>query len=198
MQLALRRAYGYAFAPPLNRWGMQGLGQSGEVPTEIATLPAGTIVNEDPVVTPTPIVTPIDPLLTDESGVNCLASMFVNGQCPSNDPTAIYANPGYNITTTPGVVLSPAELAVEQSRATAWLAQIPGALSTAGKIAALTSAQIAAGIQSGALKPSSTCPSGYLVAGSAQCVPAASSGLSNPTLAIVAVLLFGFMMMSKK
>jgi hypothetical protein len=196
MQLALRRAYGYAFAPPLNHWGMQGLGQSGEVPVEIATLPAGTIVNEDPVViTPTPTS---DPLLTDESGVNCLASMFVNGQCPSNDPTAIYANPGYNITTTPGVALSPAELAAEQSRATAWLAQIPGALSTAGKIAALTTAQIAAGIQSGALKPSSTCPSGYLVAGSAQCVSAANSGISNTALAIAAVLFFGFMMMSKK
>jgi hypothetical protein len=150
---------------------------------------------------PTEGIAPSDPLITDESGVNCLASMFVNGQCPVA-PGSNLPNPGFHINVTPGVALTPAELAAEQSRASSWLATIPGALTTASKIG-LTAAQIATGVQSGGLKPSSTCPSGYLIAGSAQCAVGAGSapiiaGVSNTTLAIAAVLFFGLMMMGKK
>src|SRR6266403_1112614 len=90
MQLALRRGFGYAFDPGR---GMRGLGQSGEVDTEGTGLPGGVVVSDDP------IVSPSDPLLTDESGHFCLASMFVNGQCPqSADLSYLYKSPGYNIT----------------------------------------------------------------------------------------------------
>jgi hypothetical protein len=177
---------------------MRGLGQSGEVDTEGIGLPGGVVVSEDP------IPTPSDPLLTDESGNFCLASMFVNGQCPqSADPSLLFGM-GPTPSTTPLPALTPAELSAEQSRASAWLATIPGALSTASKIG-LTAAQIAAGVQSGGLKPSSTCPSGYMIAGSAQCAVGASTagapliaGVSNTTLAIGALVFFAFMMMGKR
>jgi hypothetical protein len=138
-------------------------------PTCVAAEPpiVGTWTSNDPVVPFDPLAN--DPLLTDESGVNCLASMFVNGQCPSNDPTSIYANPGYNIkNVTPGPVLTDAQLKAQQAAALAVLAKmVPGT--------ALTAAQIAAGLASGTVSavPKTVCPSGYNYGG--QCVPSASS-----------------------
>jgi hypothetical protein len=169
-------------------------------PSGFTDAPTGVYTSNDPIA----VATPVDPLLTDESGSNCLASMFVNGQCPqSADPSLLFGM-GPVPNTTPLAPLTPAELAAEQSRASAWLATIPGALSTASKVAALTTAQIAAGLQAGALKPSSTCPSGYMLAGSAQCAGASTSGapliagISNTTLGIAAVVFLALMLMGKK
>ena len=118
------------------------------------------------------------------------------------DPSLYFPAPGSTLTTTPGVDLTPDELAAEQTRASAWLAQIPGALSVAGKVA-LSAAQIAQGVAAGNIKASSTCPSGYLVAGSGQCVTAPGSpsifgGISNTTLAVVGVLFVLFALGSRK
>jgi hypothetical protein len=197
MQLTLRRGFGYAFDPGR---GMRGMGdlQSDLIAAGVDPADAALYAVSS---SPTEGIAPSDPLITDESGVNCLASMFVNGQCPVA-PGSNLPNPGFNINVTPGVALTPAELAAEQSRASAWLATIPGAISTAGKIAALTTAQIAAGVQSGALKPSSTCPSGYMLAGSAQCTGVSGAplipGVSNTALAFVAIAFLGLMLMGGK
>jgi hypothetical protein len=102
--------------------------------------------------------------------------------------------PGYNIETTPGVELTPTELAAEQTRARSWLSEnFPSVLNTGTK-ALMSATQIAAGLQAGAVKTSSTCPSGYMIAGGA-CVqqqagaPAAGQplipGLDNRSLAII-------------
>ncbi len=107
------------------------------------------------------------------------------------DPSAYYPAPGYNIETAPGPVLAPDELAAEQARAQDWLKQLPNIINVAGKIT-MSASQLAAGIQAGMVKPSTTCPSGYLVG--TECVapvaqPAASAslvpGLPNSTLAMI-------------
>jgi hypothetical protein len=119
------------------------------------------------------------------------------------DPSTYYPAPGYNIGTTPGVELTPTELAAEQARARTWLSQLnlPSAV-TAGAKVALTAAQIASGLQAGTVKASSTCPGGYLVSGTGQCVQASSatsaqllSGISNQTLAIVGIAFVALMML---
>jgi hypothetical protein len=196
MQLTLRRGFGYAFDP---RRGMRGLGQSGEVDTEGTALPTDILaVSSSPT----------------EGVLSLYDQLIGQGVSPADayqyDPTGAIAA-GVDPSTlfpltagvvTPGVPLTPAELAAEQSRASAWLATIPGAISTASKIAALTTAQIAAGVQSGALKPSSTCPSGYMLAGSAQCTGVSGAplipGVSNTALAFVAIAFLGLMLMGNK
>ncbi len=133
---------------------------------------------------------------TDTEGVD-LPTGSIDFSSGEVDPSTYYPAPGSTLETTPGVELTPAELAAEQTRASAWLATIPGALSIAGKVA-LTAAQISAGVAAGNLKPSSTCPSGYLVAGGGQCVTAptgTTGGISNTTLAIGAIA-FLFLMMA--
>lgn len=90
------------------------------------------------------------------------------------DPALYYADPGYNILTDPGPELTPTEFAAEQKRATDWLAMLPNLITTAEKVF-LNSSQIASGVQAGVVKSSSTCPSGYLVSGTGQCVAAAAS-----------------------
>lgn len=99
--------------------------------------------------------------------------------------------------------LTPDELAAEQTRAADWLKALPNILNTTTK-AALTAAQITAGVNAGALKSSSTCPSGYLVAGTGQCVstvPTASTplvaGIPNSTLYMIGGGLLLFMLLSK-
>ncbi len=198
MEVALRRSYGYAFSPPLNRYGMGDMASDliavGVNPTDAAAYAA--VPSSDPGGSTydqliTQGVLPADAYQYDPAGAIAAGV----------DPSTLFPITAGAVT--PGVALTPAELAAEQSRATSWLATIPGALTTAAKIAALTSAQIAAGIQSGGLKPSSTCPSGYMVAGSAQCTGAAPStsvfpGVSNTTLAIAAMAFFGLMMMGRK
>jgi hypothetical protein len=205
MQLALRRAYGFAYDPFR---GMRGLGDDT---TTLAIDPSGgyvgapvggTWVSNDPIpiLTPTPTSDPLVPPTTAELQA-CLADP--NCSLPPGTDPSLLVGMGPTPNTTPGPILTPTELAAEQARASSWLATIPGALSTVSKIAALTTAQIAAGVQSGALKPSSTCPSGYMVAGSAQCAGTAAgapliAGISNTTLAIGAVVLLALFMMGSK
>jgi hypothetical protein len=108
------------------------------------------------------------------------------------DPSTYYPAPGYNIIPSgpPAPELSPEEFAAEQERARQWLAQLPNIINAAGRIT-MSAAQLAAGIQAGTIKPSTTCPSGYLVG--TECVapvqPAASAslipGLPNSTLAMI-------------
>ncbi len=189
MQLALRRGFGYAFDPFR---GMAGLGDGEYIDPETGLPVTFTAVPSS------------DPGIDMSSG-SLYSQLIAQGVNPV-DAEAYLATgqlPGGSTgPVTPGVALTPVELAAEQARATSWLSTIPGALSAASKIAALTTAQIAAGVQSGALKPSSTCPSGYMLAGSAQCTGATSTGIlpgvSNTTLGIVAVLFFGLMMMGGK
>ena len=198
MQLSLRRGYGYAYDPFR---GMRGLGDDT---TTLAIDPTGGYVGA-----PTGIVTSTDPVPT----TSLYDQLIAQGVSPSDafaydpvggDAANALIGMGPTPNTTPGVALTPAELAAEQTRASAWLATIPSTLSAVSKIAALTTAQIAAGVQAGALKPSSTCPSGYMVAGSAQCAGVSTSGapliagVSNTTLAIGAVIFLALIMMSKK
>jgi hypothetical protein len=51
MEVALRRSYGFAFSPPLNRWGMQGLGQTcgdGTAEGEALCFAPAVAVSTDP------------------------------------------------------------------------------------------------------------------------------------------------------
>lgn len=104
-----------------------------------------------------------DPLIPDEAGNVCLASMFVDGQCPPAspiDPSLLYAGPGYNIkNVTPGAPLTPAQLTAQQVAAQAALLKMVPAVSSA----ALTAAQLAAGLTTGTIARVATtvCPSGY-------------------------------------
>jgi len=140
---------------------------------------------------------------TEGGGLPTGSIDFSSGE---TDPSAYFPAPGYNIGTTPGVELTPTELAAEQTRARAWLStlDLPGSLTTGAKVA-LTAAQIAAGLQAGNLKASSTCAGGYLVAGTGQCVssPAGAgaplvAGISNQTLAIGVGVLLLLMFMGRK
>lgn len=104
-------------------------------------------------------------------------------------------SPGYNIPTTPAAPLTQAELAAEQQRAYNWLQNLPADINLATKVI-LSATQITQGLQSGAVKASSTCPSGYMVEGG-RCVEPSSQGqlvpgLSNNTLLLIGggVLLF--------
>lgn len=105
------------------------------------------------------------------------------------DPSFLPA-PGYNLSTIPGIELSPIELSAEQARARTWLQNLPNVLSTGAKVA-LTAAQITQGLTAGTVKHSSTCPAGYMISGTGQCVQAAGSsqqilpGLPNNTLYLI-------------
>jgi hypothetical protein len=189
MQLALRRAY----------YGFSGLGQSGETDVEGGALPGGTVEtgptgsSEEFLVytqtDPIPFGTAADcadlSLWSSVSARNAACYPIVTGA-----PTA------------PGAELSPAEMEAEQIRARAWLStlNLPATI-TAGTHLALTAAQIASGLKAGTLKPSSTCPGGYLVSGTGQCAQASATatgsqilpGVSNQTLAIGLLVLLMFM-----
>ncbi len=105
-------------------------------------------------------------------------------------------------TTTPLPEFSPDELAAEQARAFDWLKTLPNIINAAGKIT-MSAAQLAAGIQAGTIKPSTTCPSGYLVG--TECVapvaqPVQASlipGLPNSTLAMIGGGLLILVLISK-
>lgn len=72
MELALRRSYGYAY-------GMRGLGDTG---CDDQTIPDPLTGQCGDGTYPTSI--PTASLVTDESGNQCLASLFVNGECPAS------------------------------------------------------------------------------------------------------------------
>jgi hypothetical protein len=202
MQLALRRGYGYSFDPFR---GMRGLGDDTLDPSGFTDAPTGIVTGSDPIATG-------DPLLTDESGNNCLASMFVNGQCPQSADPSILFGMGPTPNTTPGPVLTPAQLAQQQASASAWLLQnvpvTPSGLTQAQQLATLglTAAQIASGLTAGTVRtvPTSSCASGYQYS-AGPCVPGSGllgtpliAGVSNTTLAIGAVIFLALMMMGGK
>ncbi len=146
--------------------------------------------------------TTVDPTTTDGS----LESQLIAAGVDPADAGAYSALPGGStgMPSTTGPDLTPDELAAEQARASSWLAQNTPAILNATTKAALTAAQISSGVAAGALKPSSTCPSGYLVAGSAQCVNTAQgtaaplvAGLPNSTLAMVVGGFLLLMILSK-
>ena len=123
-------------------------------------------------------------LPTDEA-----SNSYVSGEV---DLSTI-ADPGFNIQTTPGTPLSDAELVAEQARARSWISEnFPSVISTGAK-AIMSAAQIASGISAGAVKTSSTCPSGYMVSGSGACIQPQVAGaavqlipgLDNRSLAIL-------------
>jgi hypothetical protein len=142
-----------------------------------------TVTSTDPVTPFDPLAT--DPLIPDEAGNVCLASMFVNGQCPAAlpvDPSLLYGGPTNNYTGAPAPVLTPAQMTAQQTQAQADLlkmvpttAAIAAALANSGL--ALTAAQIAAGVSSGTVQvvPTTTCPSGYRYA-TGTCVPGSATG----------------------
>lgn len=102
------------------------------------------------------------------------------------DPSAVFAGPGFNIGTTPGVDLTPAELATEQSAARDWIAHSfdPTNVSKIAQAVA-TGALVASHGLNAAGHPICTSgyayPNGQCAQVSGQLVP----GVSNQTLAIV-------------
>ena len=137
---------------------------------------------------------------TEGGGLPGGALDFSSGEV---DPSLFFPAPGFNIQTEPGVELSPVELAAEQTRARDWISHLPATVNVAGKLA-LSAAEIAAGLSAGALKPSSTCPSGYLIAGGGACVQTAGAGSSgqlvpgiqNQTLVTIALGALALMVLS--
>ena len=173
MQLALRRAYGYAYGPP-RPLSLRGLGQSGEVGSEGGSLPDfGTVTGGDPI--------PTDPSTFLPPGYN------ITGVTPGAELTPAQLAQQQaeasawllqNIPTTP-----------------------PG-MTTAQTLStlALTASQIATGLTAGTVQRAATCPSGYQYA-SGPCVPGAAtgqliSGVSNSTLGIAAIAFLALMMFS--
>lgn len=142
---------------------------------------------------------------TDVEGSGLPTGGSVDWSSGEVDPSTYYQAPGYDLTTVPGVELSPVELAAEQTRAYAWLQALPNVVNVAGKVA-LSASQIAQGIQQGVVKASSTCQSGYMVPGG-QCVQAQGSQLSlsgqlipgvpNKTLLIVGAGVLMLMILSQ-
>jgi hypothetical protein len=102
---------------------------------------------------------------------------------PGVDPSTLYADPGYNIkNVTPGTPLTPAQLTAQQVAAQAALLKMVPAVSSA----ALTAAQIAAGLSTGSISQVATtvCPSGYRSSTGA-CVAATGQWFSFATNAQV-------------
>lgn len=108
---------------------------------------------------------------------------------------------------TPGAVLTPAQLAAQQTSASAWLLQnVPVSatgVSQASTLAslALTAAQIASGLTAGTVQrtTATACPSGYKYS-TGPCVPSPSiiPGVSNTMLGVAVVVIIGLVMMGSK
>ncbi len=196
MQIALRRGFGYAFNPLL---GMRGLGDDTSIldPSGFTDAPTGIVtssptegVNYDALIAQG--VTPSDACSYDPAGCDAANALIGMG------PTPI---------TTPGAVLTPAQLAQQQASASAWLLQnvpaTPAGITQAQQLATLglTAAQIASGLTAGTVRtvPTASCSSGYQYS-SGPCVPGSVMGqlipgLSNTTLGIVAIAFVALMMM---
>lgn len=101
MELALRRSYGFAFAPPLNRWGLRGLGDcdASDVDPETGLCLDGSVYSGG-----------AGGLVTDESGNTCAASAFVNGQCPASLVASTVAGAGASAGSSSGSPTSSAPL----------------------------------------------------------------------------------------
>lgn len=179
-------------APTLSAYYGLGLCDPSDPTCAGADLPVvGSTSNFDPIPIDPSTGEP-DPLLTDESGNFCLASMFVNGQCPQSvqgpvDPSLLYASPGFNIKTTPAAPLTPAQMQAQQTQAASdLLKMVPTTAAIAAQLAnsglALTAAQIAAGVQAGTVRavPTTTCPTGYQYS-TGTCVPGTGQWFSFAT-----------------
>jgi hypothetical protein len=106
MELALRRSYGYAFAPPLNRWGMQGLGQlcsDGSDPGDDGACPDGDAPTFE----------------TDQYGATCQVASMVGGNCPGSAPVSTVSSPtGTALTSTPTTAAANSYLIVDSTGVT--------------------------------------------------------------------------------
>ena len=210
MQLALRRAYGYAYNPLL---GMRGLGDmvsdliaAGVNPTDAAAYASATSTDPIPLVaTPQSMylqlvsqgVSPLDAQQYDPTGA--AAAGF--------DPSLYYAAPGSTITPPTSA----------PSETTAPGSSVASAATAAAQIASALSRALAPtpGIFGGA--PTS-CPTGYVygapgasvqiapgvaTVGAGKCLPSTVAtgivpGVSNTTLGIAVVAVLFLFMMGKK
>jgi hypothetical protein len=202
MELALRREFGIPYALPLNRWGMQGLGD-----TTTCDAYGDCSVSSSPD-TPIPAV--------GATGGSSYSQLIAQGVSPADayqydpagaaaagvDPSTLFAITSPTMST-PTAPATPAESAA----ASAWLLQnVPATATTAQALStlALTAAQIASGLTAGAVQavPVGTCPSGYRYA-SGTCVPSVTAasvipGISNSSLMIGVVIFAAVMLMSGK
>ncbi len=202
MQLALRRAYGFG-----------GLGFCDPTTDPTCTSGVAESINTDP-------VPASDPLLTDESGNFCLASMFVNGQCPQSvqppigSPVVVSSPIGSSLTCPDG---SPRFSDGTCTETSSTPGITPGAVTAAAQIAAALTRALnpTSGIFGGA--PTS-CPTGYVygapgqsvtiapgvaTVGTGKCLPSTVPtgivpGVSNTTLGIAVVAVLFLFMMGKK
>ena len=180
MQLALRRSYGYAFMPPLNR-GLMGLGDDT---TDTTDTTSGSLYSQL-------IAEGVDP--TDAE------AYLATGELPGGSTGPISSAPAGPAT--------PTEQAAASAWLLQNIPPIPagGTLANVLSTLALTSAQIATGLTAGTVKtaPAATCPSGYQYA-SGPCVPGAAAsapliaGVSNTTLGIIAAVFIGLAVIGSK
>jgi hypothetical protein len=175
VQLALRRAYGYAYGPP-RPLSLRGLGQSGEVGSEGGSLPDfGTVVSEDPLI---PTVT------VPNSG-----SLF----CPDGSP--VFSDGSCTETSAPsgsaGSIAAAAQVAAALSKAITPIISATGVPSCP------------AGYAYGAAGQSVQIAPGVATVGAGRCLPVSGigtgqliSGVSNSTLGIAAIAFLALMMFS--
>jgi hypothetical protein len=216
MEVALRRSYGYAFAPPLNSWGMGDLVSdliaAGVSPADAEAYAVSSSPTEGiaPIATSSPIGTTLDYTVAA-----CAADP--NCSMPTGPTGSLYSQ-----LIAQGVLPIDAQAYDPAGAAAAGFTAPAGSTSTAGTITA--AAQIATAL-SRAISPTAgmfggttSCPAGYVygvpgasvqiapgvaTVGTGKCLPSTVPtgvipGVSNTTLGIAAVVFFALMMMGKK
>lgn len=204
MEVALRRSYGYAFAPPLNRWGMGDLVSdliaAGVNPIDAAAYNAPATLT-DPTVAALQACA-ADPNCSMPTGPteSLYSQLIAQGVQPIDaqayDPAGAAAA-GFTApsssTSTAGAITAAAQIATALSRAIA---------PTAGMFGGTTSCP--AGYVYGAPGASVQIAPGVATVGTGKCLPSTVPtgvipGVSNTTLAYVVALAFlGLMLMGKK
>ena len=211
MELSLRRSYGYAFAPPLNRWGMAGLGDdgSGETVTEgggtigtpdnssgetdipLYVAPIGTTLTTTPTYSGAPIA------IVDSSGNswNCDANgncCDASGNCQQGPPTILSSTPP-NATVGQSASATAANQSAAQlvaALASAAAAVGKSVVGTPGSIQCSTGVAVAAGQRCPGAVGTSVCPPGLSLIGGSCSASSVIPGLSNTMLVIIAALGF--------
>lgn len=214
MELALRRSFGYAFAPPLNR-GIRGLGDCGDGSDPVYDLTcANSVVPVEPISSPIPTTLTL-PTSTGSStttlsypGMPGLPSS-TTGMCPDGSPpwsdgSCVTCPDGSvpwsdgscgSTPTTPGATPL---TAVASAAATLAAAVAKAVNPTAG------TTSCPAGYVYGAPGQSVTISPGVATVGTGKCLPSTATGtpliagVSNTTLAIAAFAFVALMMMGKK
>jgi hypothetical protein len=220
MELALRREFGIPYALPLNRWGMQGLGQTCADGTESYEGDAGLECDDGsvpgsyvaPVSSPISTTLTTTPTTADASSYLIVDSTGVTWTCDSNGNCC---NPSMVCQQGPPTILTaaPPNATVAQNASAAAANQ-----SNAALVAALATAAAAAGkavvgvpgsiqcspgvaVPSGTKCPGATgtsvCPAGSTLSGTT-CSTSVIAGLSNMTLVIGLAIVAVLMMSGKK